>query len=151
MGGVLNRTGRGRCLTGFLQPRLDVSPAIALASRLPRVGSLRRFNRDDERFGNRLIAAVGRVADRDQDVRLGIIGGGAAAGNFVGDHLEAFGPAGFGFKVADQIDPLILFQTEMSHVLGVEEDNPAALEDAAVTVVLAVDRRVELIVAAHAS
>src|SRR5438045_1156446 len=58
-------------------------------------------------------------------------------------------PAGFTVEVADQIDPLIPGNRPFFHVIAVQENNPPAVRDAAIAIVLAVNCRVELVVAAN--
>ena len=71
------------------------------------------------------------------------------AGDLVGDDFEAFGASGFAFEVADNVDPLVFLEVAGGPCrFGVEESNAEAVGDTAIAVVFAVDRGVELVVAA---
>src|SRR4051812_38809234 len=62
----------------------------------------RRFRwpqRDDDRFARRLVGAGGDVAQGDERVAFGVVHGGAAFGDVVGDGFEVFDGAGLSLVV----------------------------------------------------
>ena len=63
-------------------------------------------------------AAVGEVVDRDEHVRLGEVGRGAAAGDVVGDDDEPRGDPALAAELADQVDDLPLDQAELGDVVA---------------------------------
>src|SRR5262249_50186385 len=111
--------------------------------------SLARLERDRDRLGRGLVAAGRDGGHRDQDVRLRIVRRRAAARDLVGHDLELRGAPARVAKMADDVAQRVLRVVALPHILGVQEDAPAPAEDAAIAIVLAVDRRVELVVAAQ--
>src|SRR5947208_14372509 len=55
----------------------------------------------------------------------------------------------FAFKVTREIDDLAVLQTVSADIFRIQEDHPPAVANPAITIVETVDRRIELIVAAH--
>ena len=109
-----------------------------------------RLEPHDHRLEGRLVAALGLRVERHQRVGLRVVGAGAAARGVVGDHPEPRGPPlGAVLPLADDVDHLALLEAERHDVVGVHEHHPATVLDAAVAVVEAVDRGVELVVRAH--
>ena len=74
-------------------------------------GAARRLDTDDDRFRNRLITAFRHTPNRHQHIRFGVIGRRAPFRYLIGNRLEALRAARFPFEVADQIHPLILFES----------------------------------------
>ena len=89
------------------------------------------------------------LSHRDQHVRLGVVGGGAAARDLVRHDLELAARRRSAPKWLTMSTTWSGAMPRSAHVVGVEEDDPPPAVDAAVAVVLAVDRGVELVVAAH--
>ena len=86
--------------------------------------------------------------DGHEHVGLGVIGCGTTFRGVVRDHEEQVRGARFSVEVAGDVDRLFILQSAISHVFAVHENHAALIGDTAVTVVVAVDRGVELVVAA---
>ena len=90
------------------------------------------------------------VPQRHQHIAFGVIAGAAAFRDVIGDHGEPAEPAidtviGGG----DEGNPIALLQSQAVDVVAMHQHDHAGTVDAAEAVVVAIDRRVELIVAAQ--
>ena len=94
---------------------------------------------------------LGHGVQRDQRVGLGVVGRRAAARLVVGHDPEAGARAAPSRRAHSLTRSTIVAvgEAERGDVVGVHEDHPAAALDAAVAVVEAVDRGVELVVRAQ--
>ena len=108
-----------------------------------------RFYSDEDGFGGGLIAAICGVANGNEDVCFREIGCGATKRDLVLDYFKTRGAAGFFFKVTHKINPLAVLDAEPFDVLAIEEDDAASVRNSAIAIALAVDRSIELIVAAN--
>src|SRR5215468_136870 len=108
-----------------------------------------RFNRYDNRFRCRRIALLGYVTNRHEHVCLGEVGRGAITRDVIRNHGKAPRDAFFAGKVTYKIYQLASLQTGGSHVVAVKQNYAPAVMNATITIVKAVDRRVELIMAAN--
>ncbi len=89
------------------------------------------------------------MAHRHQRIHLGVIGGDAADGQVEGHDGQAADLAMHAvFGVAGEGDDVAIGKPEPVHVVGIDQQDVAAVLEAAQPVAEAVDRRVELVVAA---
>src|SRR5690606_22179009 len=104
----------------------------------------------DDRLRRRRAADLGVRLERHEDVRLGIVGRRVAPRRVIRHEaeglratlLEPVRPLPLG----DEIDDVAVREALLADVVGVREHDAPAAMDAAVAIVLAVDRRVELVV-----
>ena len=119
---------------------------ISLGKRQRFIG-FHRSQGDADAFSGRLIALGGNTADGYQNIRLRIVSGRAAASDRIRNDGEARGLADFAFEVAVYVDDLAGAEIPCFHILGVEKENPSAVEDPTIAIIQSIDRGVELIVA----
>src|SRR6202034_2664319 len=80
------------------------------------------------RFSGGLIALGGNATDRNQNVGLRIVRGGAASGNRVGDDRKTAGLAHLSFKVTVYVYDLACLEIFCFHIKRVQEERPASIK-----------------------
>ena len=78
---------------------------------------------------------IGVVVERDERVRLGVVGGGTPASGRVGDGAEALHAALAVVPLADDVEQVAVREALRGEVVGVDEHDATAGLDAAVAVV----------------
>src|ERR1700688_3411110 len=101
------------------------------------------------RFSGGLVALGGDTTDRDQNMSLRIVRGSAAAGNRIRHDRKAGSLSHVAFKVTVYVYDLTGLEISFLHIQRGQEQHPAAIEDAPISVIQSIDRGIILIVAAN--
>lgn len=124
---------------------VTLPPLAAFVTRM-RPSAWASVQADGNGFGGRCLCVGSVMVERDQDVGFGVVGGRATAGCRVGDdavpRCSSFGSR----EEADDVDAIAIVVSEFGDVVGVDHDDVSITRDPAVTVVVAVDGGVVLIV-----
>jgi len=109
-----------------------------------------RTQPDHHPLRDRCVAVQRSVVQRNQRVRLRVVGGCAAMRSVVVDDAEVLGdPFDTVGLLPDKVDSLAVLESEGSDVVTVDEHHPAAVLHTPIPVAEPVDGGVELVVAAH--
>src|SRR2546423_7515379 len=109
----------------------------------------RRLDRNDKALARRCVTSVGSAIDGNKHVGLWKVSCSATARDLNRRDHKVSGDAFLAVKMTGQVDQLSLLQARSLHILQVHKNNPPPVVDAAITIVQAIDRGVELIVTAH--
>src|SRR5208282_5932995 len=110
---------------------------------------IRWSQRDANRFSGGLIALGGNATDRDQDISLRIVCGSAPASDRIGNDGKAGRLAHLPFKVAVYVHYLTRSEISCLHIERIQKEHPATTKDTPIAVIQAIDRRIELVMAAN--
>src|SRR3974390_2394401 len=95
------------------------------------------------------IAPQGNAIDRYKHVGFGKIRRDAATGNLARYYDEARGRAQFLFAIVSEmtgdVELIARFPSTFPHIIGMDQNYPAALKDSAVTIIESIDRSVVLV------
>src|SRR5688500_7080568 len=105
----------------------------------------RRFQPHHDGLGRRGAAGVRHGIQRHQHIGFRVVGSGATLGGRVGDDSELLGPALCSAEFRDQVDHIPVRKTHLGYVCLVDQYDPPAAVYTAVSVVLAVDGGVVLV------